>query len=136
MGDAAAMLVVSAALISDGQVLMQCRPPDKEHGNLWEFPGGKVEPGERPEQALARELDEELGIVAQAADFAPVSFASGMTAKGRPIVLLLYACTQWQGEPEAREGATIAWADSSRLFGLPMPPLDVPLAEAIKVLLK
>ncbi|MCY1671762.1 (deoxy)nucleoside triphosphate pyrophosphohydrolase [Novosphingobium sp. SL115] len=130
------MLVVAAGLVSDGKVLMQRRPADKEHGGLWEFPGGKVEPGETPEQALARELNEELAIYASPEHFCAFTFASGISSKGRPVVLLLYTATQWQGQPVSCDGAQIAWCDCAGLGGLPMPPLDVPLAEAIKVLLK
>lgn len=91
------MLVVAAALIAaDGRILVQQRPLDKHHGGLWEFPGGKVEPGETPEAALARELAEELGIGVEAADLYPVAFSRG-SAGDRPMVLLLYRAERWEG---------------------------------------
>lgn len=134
------MLVVAAAIHSEsGHVLMQRRPDASMHGGLWEFPGGKVEPGETPEEALAREIDEEMGLAIAAADLAPVGFASarmdvkhGDSGPGRPIVILLYACPRWKGEPEARDGASLGWYPAKALAGLDMPPLDYPLAQALE----
>lgn len=130
------MLVVAVALIGEGgRILMQQRRFAAEHGGLWEFPGGKVEPGETPEHAAARELAEELGVAIDPVALRPVGFASGeSTGKGgapRPLVILLYACAEWQGTPQAFDAQAIAWHAPQSLSGLQMPPLDYPLAEAL-----
>lgn len=129
------VLVVAVALMGqDGRVLMQRRAPDKAHGGLWEFPGGKVEPGETPEQAAAREIAEELGVAIDPGRLEPVAFASGPAQPGaaRALVILLYACRDWQGEPEAREAAAaVAWYPLAEVGDLAMPPLDYPLARAL-----
>lgn len=118
------MLVVAAALIdADGRVLLAQRPAGKAHAGLWEFPGGKVDPGETPEAALIRELGEELGISVAAACLAPASFASEPAA-ARQLLLLLYACRKWQGVPRAIEAAALRWARPAEMFALPMPPAD------------
>lgn len=125
------LLVVAAALVGDdGRVLVQQRPAGKRHGGLWEFPGGKVEAGEAPEEALARELGEELGVTVQPEDLKPLAFSSD-AAGGRPMVLLLYRATIWFGEPRAIEAAAIRWMVPEALGELPMPPADVPLIAAI-----
>lgn len=135
------LLVVAVALVGHwGRVLMQQRGFDGVHGGLWEFPGGKVDPGESPEAALVRELREELGIVVAEGDLAPVGFASGQTVpkeedgKGasRPLVILLYICRAWQGEPSALEAAQVAWVEPGAIAALSMPPLDYPLAEVLE----
>lgn len=133
------LIVVALALVSgEGKVLVQQRPPNKAHGGLWEFPGGKVDSGETPEEALVREIDEELGVTIAVGDLAPHAFASGMAGTGaRPLLLLLYIATQWQGEPAALEaGSRVAWVAAETLPTLPMPPLDVPLAQALIPLLE
>lgn len=134
------VVVVAAALIdSDGRVLMQRRPDGKQHGGLWEFPGGKVEPGEGPVAALVREIAEELALTIAPGDLQVVTFAASEgegEGESRAVVLLLYLCRVWQGVPVAEEGAAIAWADAAMLDRLPLPPLDVPLAAVIKPLLK
>jgi len=127
------MLVVAAALMDEaGQVLMQRRPAGKAHAGLWEFPGGKVEPGESCPQALARELAEELGL-RLVADPVPLGFAT--TADGRadhmPLVILLYAVRGWHGSPQALEAAELGWFAPQALASLAMPPLDYPLAKAL-----
>jgi 8-oxo-dGTP diphosphatase len=132
----APMLVVAVALTgADGRILMQQRHFAAEHGGLWEFPGGKVEPGEAPEHAAARELAEELGVAIDPADLHPVGFASGeSTGKSgapRSLVILLYACAEWQGTPQALDAEAIASHASGSISGLQMPPLDYPLAEAL-----
>ncbi|MBN8807635.1 MAG: (deoxy)nucleoside triphosphate pyrophosphohydrolase [Sphingomonas sp.] len=122
------LIVVAAALIDNaGRVLVAQRPVDKQHGGLWEFPGGKVEPGETATAALARELAEELGIAIGAVE--PVAFAE--SAGERPMVLLLYRCTEWRGEAVAIEAAAITWAAIDELDALPMPPLDRQLLAAL-----
>ncbi|MCJ2188255.1 NUDIX domain-containing protein [Novosphingobium sp. 2638] len=118
---------------------MQQRRFAAVHGGLWEFPGGKLEPGERPETAAVRELEEELGVRIDAAALETVGFASGITAASkdntesaqRPLVILLYACRTWQGVPDARDAEAIAWVRPDAIASLEMPPLDYPLAEAL-----
>lgn len=109
---------------------MHRRPPGKHHGGLWEFPGGKVEPGETPGNALVRELAEELGIGCRREDLIPVTFAEERDADGRPaIVILLYTLRVWVGEPVPLEsGARVGWFDPAEIEGLARPPLDVLLA--------
>lgn len=132
--------VVAAALVApDGRVLMQQRRLGGAHGGLWEFPGGKVEPGESLESALLREIGEELGLRLDPACLRPVSFASDPAlppAPRAPHVILLYTCRRWSGEPECREGEAIAWFAPEDLSELAMPPLDYPLAEALVRMLR
>lgn len=125
------MLVVAAALFDHaGRVLMHRRPPHKKHGGLWEFPGGKVEPGESPEAALCRELAEELGIAVDSAALTRATFAtSAADANGGPsLVILLYTCRRWSGAPHAIESGSdpdaMAWCAAQDCERLPMPPLD------------
>lgn len=130
------LLVVAVALIGDGgRVLMQKRRSGSMHGGLWEFPGGKVEAGETPEQAALREIEEELGVRPDPAGLGPLSFASGFLppddGSGRPLVILLYTCRSWQGRPSCRDAEEICWFAPSDLPRLAMPPLDYPLAEAL-----
>ncbi|MPS69604.1 MAG: (deoxy)nucleoside triphosphate pyrophosphohydrolase [Novosphingobium sp.] len=137
------MLVVAVALVrGDGQVLMQQRPYTSMHGGLWEFPGGKVDPGETPEQAAARELEEELGLSVDPASLVPVGFASGPGAAGkdgragRAIVILLYACREWGREPRAIEAEALGWYGPDAIADLSMPPLDYPLAKKLSIFLR
>lgn len=126
--------VVAVALIDSRQrVLMQRRPLGKAHGGLWEFPGGKVEATETLAQALIREVSEELGLVLEADELRPLSFAA---LPDEPVVLLLYTCCRWQGEPQGREAEEIGWFSANELAQLAMPPLDVPLARGVSLLLE
>lgn len=127
----APLLVVAAALIRAGRVLVQQRPAGKPLAGLWEFPGGKIEAGESPEAALARELREELGITIQPDHLSPCTFATGQ-AGDRPLLLLLYRASVWNGEPRAIEAPELRWVDHPTLQSLPMPPADVPLVEALR----
>jgi 8-oxo-dGTP diphosphatase len=123
------MLVVAAALVrQDGTMLVQQRPTGKHHAGLWEFPGGRVEPGETPEAALVRELAEELGIDVDPADLVPSTFASGRGVD-RPLVLLLYRTTRWAGEPRAIEAVDLRWGSPADLRALSMPPGDEAFVE-------
>lgn len=125
------MLVVAAALVrSDGLMLLQRRPAGKQHAGLWEFPGGKLEDGETPEQALARELREELGIGIDPSHPTPLTFASTATPD-RALLLLLYVVHRWTGEPQALEGGEIAWTSLADMAALPMPPADRPFIAAL-----
>jgi 8-oxo-dGTP diphosphatase len=127
--------VVAAALVdADGRVLVQQRPPGKPMAGLWEFPGGKVEPGETPEAALARELTEELGIGVETACLAPATFASEPLG-GRHLILLLYALRKWQGIPEPRHASALKWVRPLELHGLAMPPADKPLIGLLEALI-
>ncbi len=125
------MPVVAAAMFDDaGRVLVQQRPTHASLGGLWEFPGGKIEPGETPEAALVRELAEELGVVVAVGDVRPITFAShGLGA--RHLLLLLYRVDVWQGVPQPLEASALRWARPDALHHLPMPPADVPLVEAL-----
>ena len=123
---------VVAALLTDsvGRVLVQQRPPGTAMAGLWEFPGGKIEPGETPEEALARELGEELGIGVLPADLEPFTFASDALGR-RHLLLLLYRCHGWEGKPEALHASAIRWATIEELYELAMPPADLPLLATI-----
>ena len=121
------LLVVAGALRRDDRWLMQQRPAHKAHGGLYEFPGGKVEPGEHPAAALARELDEELDIRVDASDCHPLGFATSDAPDARPLVMLLYRVARWQGEPRAVEASALVWEPAVLLARRPMPPVDVPL---------
>lgn len=120
-------MVVAAALADgEGRVLLQRRAPGRAMAGLWEFPGGKVEEGERPEAALVRELEEELGIEVEIAAVSPAAFASADNA-GRHMLLLLYLCHEWRGEPRALDAAELAWVLPADMPAWPMPPADEPL---------
>jgi 8-oxo-dGTP diphosphatase len=128
-------VVALALLAADGRVLLQRRKFGAMHGGLWEFPGGKVKPEESLESALVREIREELGIALDPADCAPLCFASDPAlppAPREPYVVLLYICRKWQGEPLCLDGEAIVWFRLDDLAGLAMPPLDVPLVEALR----
>ena len=129
------LLVAACALIdADGRVLLAKRPPGRPLAGLWEFPGGKVEPGETPEAALIRELEEELGIAASPKCLAPFTFASH-AYEAFHLLMPLYLCRQWDGTVEAREGQEIAWVRPLRLKDYPMPPADEPLIAPLRDLL-
>lgn len=128
------MLVVAAALVdADGRVLVQQRPAGKQHAGLWEFPGGKIEPGERPEAALRRELAEELGIDLDESCLAPAAFASEGVGD-RHLLLLLFVLRKWSGVPHAREAAALGWHRPVALHRLAMPPADRPLIGLLEAL--
>ena len=123
--------VVAAALINpDGKVLVQKRGANRSMAGLWEFPGGKVEPNERPENALVRELDEELGIRVIPDDLTPLSFASAPLGE-KHLLLMLYVCRKWLGVPAALDAEAIQWWSINALHDLEMPPADVPLIKAL-----
>ena len=121
------LLVVAAALFDlQGRVLLAQRPPGKSLAGLWEFPGGKLEPGETPEAALARELEEELSISVNESQLQPLTFAS-FAYPDFHLLMPLYGCETWTGDIRPREGQAIAWVETSRLRGYPAPPADLPL---------
>ena len=130
------MLVSAVALIDPaGRVLLQRRHAGGAHGGLWEYPGGKLEPGESPEAAAVREIEEELALRIVASDLRAVSFASGPHPTTGSMVLLLYACREWRGEPQCRGGAAIGWFARDELTTVAMPSLDVPCTAALLALL-
>src|SRR3569832_1724067 len=121
------LLVVAAALAAaDRRVLLQQRAPGRAMAGLWEFPGGKVEPGERPEAALVRELHEEIGITVKEACLAPLTFASH-AYEDFHLLMPLYICRRWEGQVTAREGQNLAWVRANKLRDYEMPPADIPL---------
>ena len=124
--------VVAAALINArGEVLVQQRPASKAHGSLWEFPGGKIEPGETPEEALIRELYEELGVRVERHEPAPLAFATAPAGE-RHLLLLLYVVRYWSGELRPSAADAVAWHHPAALRSLAMPPADAPLVEALE----
>jgi 8-oxo-dGTP diphosphatase len=129
------VLVAACALIDpDGRVLLAQRPEGKSMAGLWEFPGGKVEAGERPEDTLIRELREELGIVVREDCLAPLAFAS----HGYPdfhLLMPLYVCRRWEGTVTAQEGQALTWVRPNRLRDYKMPPADEPLVSHLMTLL-
>jgi len=126
------VLVSAVALIdADGRILIAQRPEGKSMAGLWEFPGGKVEPGETPEAALVRELQEELGIDTWASCLAPLTFASH-TYDDFHLLMPLFACRKWQGTPQSQEGQTLKWVRANQLRDHPMPPADIPLIPILR----
>lgn len=126
------LLVSAVALIdADGKILLAQRPEGKSMAGLWEFPGGKVEKGETPEQALIRELQEELGIDTWASCLAPLTFASHAYETFH-LLMPLFACRKWDGIPQSREGQTLKWVRASELRDYPMPPADIPLIPILR----
>ncbi|SFR00268.1 (deoxy)nucleoside triphosphate pyrophosphohydrolase [Poseidonocella sedimentorum] len=129
------VLVSAVALIDvDGRVLLAQRPEGKPMAGLWEFPGGKVEPGETPEAALIRELHEELGIDTWQSCLAPLSFASH-SYETFHLLMPLFACRRWEGAPRPREGQVLKWVRPADLRSYPMPAADIPLIPVIRELL-
>lgn len=130
--------MVAAALVDrQGRVLLQRRAPGRAMAGLWEFPGGKVEPDERPEAALVRELEEELGIEVETGALTPAAFASADSPEGtgRHMLLLLYLCREWRGEPRPLDAAELAWVRPADMPALPMPPADEPLIPLLERLI-
>jgi 8-oxo-dGTP diphosphatase len=129
------VLVVACALVdADGRVLIAQRPAEKPMAGLWEFPGGKVEAGERPEQTLIRELKEELGITINESCLAPLTFASHRYPEFH-LLMPLYVCRRWEGTVKPLEGQNVAWVRANRLRDYPMPPADAPLISHLMLLL-
>src|SRR5687768_6165834 len=121
------LLVVAVALVdADDRILLAQRPEGKQLAGLWEFPGGKVEPGERPEETLIRELHEELGITVKEPCLAPLTFASH-PYESFHLLMPLYICRRWEGLVQAREGQALKWVKPADLRTFPMPPADEPL---------
>lgn len=126
------VLVAAVALIDrDGRVLLAERPEGKSMAGLWEFPGGKVEPGETPEVCLIRELHEELGIDTWESCLAPLTFASH-GYEDFHLLMPLYACRKWDGIVQGREGQNLAWVVPAKLRDYPMPPADLPLIPVLR----
>ena len=129
------VLVAACALVdADGRVLLTERPAGKTMAGLWEFPGGKIERGERPEETLIRELKEELGIVVREPCLAPLTFASHSYADFH-LLMPLYVCRRWEATVTAREGQRLAWVRPNRLREYKMPPADEPLVSHLMTLL-
>jgi 8-oxo-dGTP diphosphatase len=129
------ILVAACALVdADGRVLLAQRPAGKPMAGLWEFPGGKVEPGERPEESLIRELREELGIIVEESCLAPLTFASHVYPNFH-LLMPLFICRRWQGIVTPLEGQELAWVRPNGLRNYPMPPADEPLVAHLMALL-
>jgi 8-oxo-dGTP diphosphatase len=126
------VLVAACALIDvDGRVLLAQRPEGKSMAGLWEFPGGKVEPGETPEACLIRELHEELGVDTWASCLAPLTFASH-GYEDFHLLMPLYICRKWQGTPHSKEDQALKWVAPGKLRDYPMPPADIPLIPILR----
>jgi 8-oxo-dGTP diphosphatase len=129
------LIVAACALVDpDVRVLIAQRPAGKAMAGLWEFPGGKVEAGERPEETLIRELREELGIAVKEACLAPLTFASHSYPEFH-LLMPLYVCRRWEGTVTALEGQGLTWVRPNRLRDYPMPPADEPLVSHLTTLL-
>lgn len=129
------ILVAACALVDgDGRVLLAQRPEGRSMAGLWEFPGGKVEDGERPEEALIRELKEELGIDVSESCLAPLTFASHSYERFH-LLMPLYVCRVWDGLVEPREGQQLQWVLPARMINIDMPPADEPLRAILRDLL-
>ncbi|NTS32238.1 8-oxo-dGTP diphosphatase [Phyllobacterium sp. YR620] len=121
------LLVTACALVdADGRVLLTQRPEGKSLAGLWEFPGGKVDPGETPEESLIRELHEELGITVKPACLAPLTFASH-TYETFHLLMPLFICRRYEGIPRPMEGQALKWVRARDMRDYPMPPADIPL---------
>lgn len=128
------LLVVAVALRnSEGKFLLQKRPESRSMSGLWEFPGGKIENNETPEDALVRELSEELDIAISTADLRPLTFASEPLSS-QNLLLLLYVCDRWEGDPKPVESPEIKWFFADEMYGLEMPPADLPFLDQLKKL--
>ena len=129
------VLVAACALVdTDGRILLAERPAGKSMAGLWEFPGGKIEAGERPEETLIRELKEELGIVVKEPCLAPLTFASHAYPDFH-LLMPLYVCRRWEGTVVAQEGQQLKWVRPNKLRDYPMPPADEPLVAHLMTLL-
>ena len=129
------LLVAACALVdADGRVLLSQRPKGKQLEGLWEFPGGKVEKGEVPEETVVRELGEELGIETKVACLAPLTFASHAYDSFH-LLMPLYICRRWDGTVASKEGQALAWVRPNKLRDYPMPPADIPLIPPLMDLL-
>ena len=122
-----------ALIVENARVLLQQRRPDRQHGGLWEFPGGKLEAGEAPVSALLREVAEELGLILDPAELTYLATAEDPASA---IVITLYTCRRWPGRPRCLDAAELGWFGPADFARLPMPPLDVPLAKAVSEVLK
>ena len=121
------LLVAACALVdTDGRVLLAQRPEGKQLAGLWEFPGGKVEPGETPEQCLVRELHEEIGIETEIPCLAPLTFASH-SYDDFHLLMPLFICRRFRGIAQPREGQALKWVRPKQMRDYPMPPADAPL---------
>jgi 8-oxo-dGTP diphosphatase len=129
------VLVAACALVDvDGRVLIAQRPAGRSMAGLWEFPGGKIEAGERPEHTLIRELREELGIIVSEPCLAPLTFASHAYPDFH-LLMPLFVCRRWEGTPAALEGQALKWVKPNQLKEFPMPPADLPLISHLMTLL-
>jgi len=130
------MTVVAVALLDrSGRVLLQRRAPGRAMAGLWEFPGGKVEPGELPEAALVRELKEELGIDVEEESLSPACFGSAPVGD-RHMILLVYLCRIWSGEPQPLDASALRWLRPAEMVAAEMPPADAPLIGLLERLLE
>ncbi|MEM5502643.1 8-oxo-dGTP diphosphatase MutT [Ahrensia kielensis] len=130
------LLVTACALVdTDNRILLAQRPEGKSLAGLWEFPGGKIEQGETPEESLVRELKEELGITTQTACLAPLTFASYAYEKFH-LLMPLFICRKFEGIPMPQENQTLKWVRPEKLRDYPMPPADEPLIPVLQDLLR